>query len=198
MLLALVTGILYFTFAMVGLSMSLSLSILIIGVPVFLAFIAVARVIALGEGRLIEAISGERMPRRPVHPGPPRGWLTRIVDMLADARTWTTLAYFIVMLPLGIIYFVIAVVGLSVGFALIATAPLAIGVRLGLWHAQIIGLEDWQPIGIWSHSIPGVIALAVLIGLIGVLVITILLHLARGIGRLHALIAKSLLVKLQG
>src|SRR2546430_12262773 len=35
------------------------------------AFIGIARVIALGEGRLLEAMTGERMPRRPVHPGPP-------------------------------------------------------------------------------------------------------------------------------
>jgi hypothetical protein len=43
--------------------------------------------------------------------------------MLKDRRTWTTLAYFILMLPLGIVYFVIAVVGLSVSLAFIF-APL--------------------------------------------------------------------------
>jgi len=33
--------------------------------------------------------------------------------MLKDRRTWTTLAYLILMLPLGIVYFAVAVVGLS-------------------------------------------------------------------------------------
>ena len=71
MLLTLATGIVYFTFVVTGLSLSAGFAILIIGIPFFLAFIGIARVIALGEGRLLEAITGERMPRRPVHPGPP-------------------------------------------------------------------------------------------------------------------------------
>jgi hypothetical protein len=65
MLLTLATGIIYFTFVVTGLSLSAGLAILIVGVPFFLAFIGMARVISLGEGRLIEAITGERMPRRP-------------------------------------------------------------------------------------------------------------------------------------
>jgi uncharacterized membrane protein len=74
MLLTLVTGIFYFTIVVVGVSLSAGLAVLIIGVPFFLAFIGITRVIALGEGRLLEAITGERMPRRPVHPGPTAGW----------------------------------------------------------------------------------------------------------------------------
>src|SRR6185312_359005 len=82
MLLTLATGILYFTVVVTGLSLSVGLGILIIGVT---------RVISLGEGRLLEAVTGERMPRRPMHPGPAAGWLTRIGEMLKEARTWTTL-----------------------------------------------------------------------------------------------------------
>src|SRR5271169_2577956 len=100
MLLTLATGIVYFTFVVTGLSLSAGFAILIIVIPFFLAFIGIARVIALGEGRLLEAITGERMPRRPLHPGPPAGWWARIGEMLKDVRTWTTLAYLVLMLPL--------------------------------------------------------------------------------------------------
>ena len=44
------------------------LAVLIIGIPFFLAFIGVTRVLALVECRLVEAVSGVRMPRRPVAP----------------------------------------------------------------------------------------------------------------------------------
>src|SRR5262249_24364488 len=81
MLLTLATGVLYFTFVVTGLSLSAGFAILVIGVPFFLAFIGIARVIALGEGRLLEAITGERMPRRPVHPGPAASWWARIGEM---------------------------------------------------------------------------------------------------------------------
>ena len=125
MLLTLATGIAYFTIVVTGLSLSVGFAILIIGIPFFLAFIGVTRVIALGEGRLLEAVTGERMPRRPVHPGPPASWLTRIADMLKDVRTWTTLLYLLIMLPLGIVYFTLAVVGLGSGVACdtLAVAP---------------------------------------------------------------------------
>lgn len=189
MLLALVTGIAYFTFVIVGLSVSAGLSILIIGLPVFLAFIGMARVISLGEGRLLEAVTGERMPRRPVHPGPPATLKTRIVEMLKDVRTWTTLAYFLLKLPLGIAYFVIAVVGLSVGTALTVAPFLKISEDLG-W----IYFGDAEPIHLepsWLGQWPGLIVAVIF----GILVLTLTLHIARGVVRLHTVVAKSLLVR---
>src|SRR5690349_12548569 len=52
MLLSLATGIIYFTFVAVGLSLSAGLSVLVIGFPFFLAFIGLTRVLSLAEGRL--------------------------------------------------------------------------------------------------------------------------------------------------
>jgi hypothetical protein len=110
MLLTLATGVVYFAFVVTGLSLSAGFANLIIGVPFFLAFIGIARVLAVGEGRLLEAVTGERMPRRPVHPGPPASWWRRIGEMLADVRTWTTLLYLLVIGPLGIFYMVVGIV----------------------------------------------------------------------------------------
>ena len=133
MFLSLVTGCLYFIFAVTGLSLSLGLAILIIGLPVFLGFIGMTRVISLGEGRLLEAVSGERMPRRPVHPGAPDGLVARILELLKDGRTWTTLIYFVMMLPLGIVYFIAAVTGLSLGVSFLFVPLAGIAQRLGWW-----------------------------------------------------------------
>ncbi len=79
MLLSLATGIIYFVFAVTGLvALSAGLAVLIIGVPFFLVFMAVSRVVSLAEGRLIEAMTGERMPRRPVYQGKAQAFWTRI------------------------------------------------------------------------------------------------------------------------
>lgn len=191
LLLALPTGILYFVLAVAGLSMSAGLAVLIVGVPFFLAFIGLTRVIALGEGRLIEATTGERMPRRPVHPGAARTLWQRIGDMLRDVRTWTTLAYFVLRLPLGIAYFVIAVVGLAVGTALPTGALWELARRLGLHDASgrpHVGAGDGWVLTL--DSWPGLI----LAFLAGIVVLTLTLHAARGIGRLHARLAKAMLV----
>jgi uncharacterized membrane protein len=192
MLLALATGILYFTVVVTGLSLSFGFAVLIIGIPFFLAFIGITRVIALGEGRLIEAVTGERMPRRPMHPGPPAGWLTRIGEMLSDVRTWTTLLYMLLMLPLGIVYFTVAVTGLAVGLAFTSLPLLTLASWLG-WDANATVFSDDAHIGGWALADHSMVA-ALILGALGVLIVTLLMHAARAIGRGHAHLAKALLV----
>ena len=58
MLLSMFTGILYFCVVVTGASLSLGLMILIIGIPFFIGFIGLTRVLALVEGRLVEAMTG--------------------------------------------------------------------------------------------------------------------------------------------
>ncbi len=189
MLLALATGIIYFTVVVTGLSLSLGFAVLIIGIPFFLAFIGVARVIALGEGRLLEAVTGERMPRRPVHPGPKAHWWDRIIGMLKDLRTWTTLAYLALMLPLGILYFTIAVVSISILVGFLGAPVFWLVQNLGLVSPEYnlsVGPDLW----FWrSHQ--GLAA--ILLFASGILIGTVLMHLMRAIVRTHARMAKFLL-----
>ncbi|MGD9599435.1 MAG: sensor domain-containing protein [Steroidobacteraceae bacterium] len=184
--LALALGIFHFVFAVVGMSLSLGFAVLIIGVPFFLAFIGLTRVIALADGRLLEAISGERMPRRPRHPGPSQSFWARIGEMLRDARTWTTLAYFILALPLGVAYFTLAVTGLAVGLAFTFAPLFEIARRLGWLH--VTGTVDYSPA--WLGSV-FFLPIAILLGIV---ITTALMHLARAIGRMHARFAKHMLV----
>jgi len=137
---------------------------------------------------LIEAMTGERMPRRPVFQGSAGFW-ARIGDMLKDRRTWTTIAYFILMLPLGIAYFVTAVVGLSVSIAFIAAPFIELASRVGWANIMV----DGGALHVTPEWLGSIGALPVLL-LVGVLLLTSLMHLARGVGHLHAMFAKTLLV----
>ena len=181
--LSLVTGIIYFVFATTGLSLSAGFAMLIIGVPFFLLFVGATRGVALAEGRLVEAMLGTRMPRRPVYPDREQPWYTRIVDMLKDRRTWTTLIYLLLMLPLGIFYFTFVVVGITVSIAL-AIAPTV----LLLYHFGYVQIDGDVYVE-YPHP-----ALLPLISILGIVLLTITLHLARGLGNLHGLLAKNLLV----
>jgi uncharacterized membrane protein len=193
LLLTLVTGIVYFTFVVTGLSLSAGLAILVVGIPFFLAFIGLARVLALGEGRLLEATTGERMPRRPVHPGPAAPWLTRIGDMLKDVRTWTTLLYLLLMLPLGIFYFTLTITGVAVGLRLVLSPVILIGRGLG-WFPP--GVSEYMiQIGGASFGSPQSIIGALVCAAVGVVILTAVLHAARWIARGHARLAKALLVE---
>ncbi|MGI9246306.1 MAG: sensor domain-containing protein [Steroidobacteraceae bacterium] len=182
LLLALATGIFYFTFVVAGSALSLGLAVLIIGIPFFLLFIGTARVLALAEGRIVEALLGTRMPRRPVHPGPPLVWWKRILEMMRDPRTWGTLVYLALMLPLGIGYFTFVVVGIVVSLALVIAPIVAL---LGL--AGIVTVD-----GVIHSPQP---ALLPLLSILGIVLLTLTLHVSRGIGYLHGQLAKYLLVR---
>jgi len=186
MLLSIATGIIYFTFTVTGVALSAGLSVLVIGIPFFLVFMALTRVVSLAEGRLIEAMTGERMPRRPVHQSNATGFWSRVGQMLKDRRTWTTLAYLVSMLPLGIAYFVIAVVGLSISLSFIF-APL---IKLQSYYGWFGDSGNLAFSPEWLNAL-WVMPFLVLLG---VLLLTLLMHLARGVGRLHAMYAKAMLV----
>jgi uncharacterized membrane protein HdeD (DUF308 family) len=102
--------------------------------------------------------------------------------MLQDPRTWGTLLYLFLMLPLGILYFTFAVVGLVLSVATFI-APIAVLLHFG----GVITIDgDVQS----PHP-----ALLPLISILGIVLLTVTMHLARGIGYLHGQLAKSLLVR---
>ncbi|MCC7199881.1 MAG: sensor domain-containing protein [Gammaproteobacteria bacterium] len=182
MLLSIVTGVLYFSVTVTGASLSLGLLILIVGIPILLLFLGFERVLALVEGRIVEGLLGVRMPRRPRYPATGVPMLERIKDMLKDRRTYTTMLYFLLMLPLGVAYFTVAVVGVTVSAALVA-APFAF-VLEDMGMIQLSSGVSWHPTP----------ALGIVAAAGGVLMATLLLHLARGVGIVHGALAKHLLV----
>jgi len=183
LLVSIASGIFYFTVAVTGLAMSAGLSILIIGVPFFLLFIGLTRVLSLVEGRLVEGLLGVRMPRRPVRSTPGIGFGARIKEMLFDRRTWTTILYMLLMLPLGIVYFTGSVIGLAFGGAGIASPVLALLHAAGYLHegVQVNGEFVAWPVTLWF-------------ALVGVVILTVTLHLARGLGQVHGRVARALLL----
>jgi uncharacterized membrane protein len=185
MLLALATGIIYFTWVVTGISMSAGLAVLIIGIPFIVLFFGTVRGLSLMEGRIVETMLGVRMPRRPPYPVAGRSLMSRIGAMFTDARTWSTMLYMVLMLPLGIIYFTLTVTLLAVSIAFIG-APLAW--TFGDFDHELANI-NW---GYGAHVPTFGDALVLLV--VGVLLLFATLHLVRGLGRMHGLIAKSLLV----
>jgi uncharacterized membrane protein len=185
MLLAFVTGIFYFVWAVVGISLSASLMLLIFGIPFSLLFLSSVRLLSLVEGRIVEVLLGVRMPRRPVHPGngKSRPIMERVKEVFTDPRTWSTLLYMIVKLPLGIVDFIIFVSLGSISLSFLF-API---------EAMFTG-DLWFDIdGITFYSLPW--AVTPIISIIGLILLTLLMHIARGMGSVHGHLAKSLLVK---
>ena len=182
MLLALPVGIFYFTWAIAGMSMSAGLAILIIGVPFAVLFMGTVYALSLMEGRIIETLLGERMPRRPQYPAAQSGFWAGIKAILVDPRTWASLLYMVLMLPMGILYFTSVVIGLSLSAGLVS-APFAW--LFGVPVTYSMDGENFLPPGL---AMP-------LLTVLGVFLLFATLHLARGVGKFHAQFAKHLLVK---
>ena len=183
MLISLVTGTLYFSWAVTGLSTSLGVMVLIVGIPIAIIFLLSFRGIAFLEGRLVEALLGERMPRRASFTDSSLHWGDRLKILLTGKATWLSWIYMILMLPLGIIYFTVVVTLVSISLALIVS-PIA---------AYVFNL----PVGSFSNGeviwqLPNY--LTPLFSALGVLLGTATLHISRWVGKIHGKFAKALLV----
>jgi uncharacterized membrane protein len=181
LLLSLPLGIFYFAWATTGISLSFGLLFLIIGIPFIVFFMGTVWALSLMEGRLVETLLGERMPRRPMY-STQSGFWNKVKEILSDARTYSTLMYMLLTLPIGIIYFTIIVALLTLSFGLIAGG---VGVLFDFAHIYsdnglIFSGERW---------------LAPIITIAGILLLFVTMHLARGLGYVHAQFAKNLLVK---
>ncbi len=182
MFFSLITGIIYFTWAVTGLSLCAGFAVLIIGLPFFALFLLSIQGIALVEGRIIEALLGVRMPRRPVFNPEHLGIWGRFKILVSDKRSWAPMVYMIVMLPLGIVYFTLFVVFLTFGL-------------YGIGWPIMENVFDIPFIETTHYVVytPGwMMPLFIIVGILWILVT---MHLAKLLGRAHGALAKALLVK---
>ena len=181
MLLALATGIFYFVWAVTGTSLSMGLAVLIIGIPFIILFLSTVRALSLVEGRIVEAMLGVRMPRRPPYPTRGLSLMKRIGVLFTDGHTWTTLLYMILMLPLGIFYF-------SLTITLLAISVAFIGSPVGYFLSEFGVNIDFY----FFALNPGLAS--VVLCVLGVLILFGTMHLVRALGTMHGHLAKHLLV----
>jgi len=181
LLFSLATGIIYFTWVVTGISLSAGLLVLIIGLPFTGLFILSVRGIALVEGRIVEALLGIRMPRRPQFHRRNMGLWSRFKSIVLDKYTWLSIAYMILQLPLGIIYFSVFITLIALSLSGIAMPILQLGFNI--------------PINIngGSYYLAGwMLTLAVVAG---ILLATLTMHFAKYVGHMHGALAKTLLVR---
>ena len=178
MLLSIVTGAIYFTWAVAGIYVSLALLILIIGLPVTWLFLLSFRGIALVEGRIVEGLLGIRMPRRAVYPRGEGSWWQRFRATAGTRSTWTSLLYMLMLLPAGIVYFTLIVSLLAVGLMAIADPVVEHVLDLPLAEPDLYTPLWLEPAVVFA----------------GFMVVVLTMHLAKLIGRLHGKLAKKMLV----
>jgi hypothetical protein len=179
---SLFSGIIYFTWAVTGISLSLGFMVLVIGLPFIGLFVLSVQGIALIEGRVVEALLGVRMPRRPIFSGKTLGWWGRFKALVSDKHTWLSIVYMILKLPLGIIYFVVFIVLISLSLFGIALPILEQG--FDIYPLVINNVPYYTPVWLLPLTV-----------IAGILLIILTMHLAKVLGKMHGALAKALLVR---
>ena len=181
MIISIIIGTVYFTWAVYGISLSLIFALFIFGLPFSVLFILSTQGFAWLEGRIVEGMLGVRMPRRPIFFPKEGKWIDRLKMYLRDKRTWFTLLYMILLMPISVVYITIWTVSFGVSILLIGSPVIQ-----EIFHLPMVTLGSkmvFMPI--WSLP---------LLTLLGFIFLTAFLHLAKKIGQFHGRFAKRMLV----
>lgn len=142
LLLALPLGVLWFTLIVTLVSTGIGLAITLIGIPVLIGTVYAMRWMAQAERGMVRGMLGRDVEVHYRTSDDPRWW-PAFQARLADPQTWKDLVYLVVQLPLGIVWFTLTVVFISVPVTLLG-APLYFyavpdGVDVGVWNIDTVG-----------------------------------------------------------
>jgi hypothetical protein len=181
MLLAFVPGIIFGGWALfAGLISAFSL-LFIIGLPIFGLFLLSLRGIALLEGRIVEALLGVRMPRRPLFLKKGLSWSDRYISLVKDSYSWRALLYAVLLFPLGLIY--------SALFSLLFVFSLS------FITSPVLELVFHIPLDLFGDNVFMPVWLLPFVCLSGFALLPLTFHLAKLFGKVHGRFAKFMLVR---
>ncbi len=169
-------GLFWFIVLVTLLATGLGMAITLVGLPLLLLTMVLWTYGARVERWRISALLGMTIPS-PYHTWPSRPWTARLRAFVTDPAVWLDLIYLVLLFPIGIVEFVVLVVGLSVPASLIA-----------------LPAYYWIPTspeinGFVIDTLPEAL-LGSLVGLVIALIVPyVLLGLARG----HAILGQALL-----
>jgi hypothetical protein len=181
MLTSILTGTIYFSWAVISTSFSLAFALFIFGLPLVAFFLLSTRVIGLLEGRIVEALLAERMPRRPLFTNSDLSWQEKLKKGLTDKHTWNVLVYMLLQLPFGTFYFVLMVILMAFSISLLSIPIFQIVFNiptLTIYGSQYFIPNNWMPLVVFA----------------GILLMTTTLHLAKALGKWHSTYAKKILI----
>ncbi|MFD8529142.1 sensor histidine kinase [Streptosporangium canum] len=157
---------------------ALSLVIVWAGLPLLALTMCAWRAAAMLERRLVRLAFGVTI-RDPYRPSQGDNLFLRWKDMFVDPATWKDLLYLLLLLPIGVVEFVVSVALWCLG--------------LGMIIVPTVLLFGGNPVTITDGLLVDSVLEALLCVPVGVGVLLVALYATRGMGWLHALLAVALL-----
>jgi uncharacterized membrane protein len=177
-----VTGVIFGFWTLIGAGISLFTIILIIGLPLLGLYLLTLRGIALIEGRMVEALLGIRMPRKPIFIQKGLTMSTKLKVLWTESLTRKIFLYLITRFPLGLVYCFGLLILMSFAIKFISYPVLA-------------GVFDRSLLTIGGQKYNTSVFFYPFVSLTGFVLLTLTLHLAKLVGKLQGKYAKSMLVR---
>lgn len=185
LLIMLPLGIIYFTFVITGFSISIGLFILIIGIFIAFLFLVLVRGISTFHLHYASSLLGFELPTKVEAATTGKNFFDHLKKVLSDGKTYTSMIYMFVELPLGIIYFTIIITLLTTAVAFIVSPILWI---LNDEAILVLSGDNW----IWNDDFGNTIFLS----LLGIVLYIGTLHLGRLLVKIEEFLCKNLLVRI--
>jgi hypothetical protein len=189
----------YFIWSVTIGSLVIGLAPILIGIPLLVLLLGSARALCLFEGKVVQFFLGVRMPQRtqPIQGADHVGFWQRIWCWLRDVRSWLSLGYLLGNFPVSLVLFVIiavltasSVVLMSLPFMHFADAPIA--------HVDLDSGVNIQAFGETMPDEQGEVRLPLIVsiglGVIGFLLFTGTLWIARGFGWMYGHVVQAIQV----
>lgn len=178
-------GIIYFTIVITGFSISIGLLILIIGIFITFLFLLLIRGISSLHLLYASSLLGFELPPKVQTGTTGKGLFDYLKKILTDSKTYTSMIYMFLELPLGIIYFTIIITLLSISLSF-AFSPI-------LWILNDEGViylsgDQW----LWNEDFGNTIFLM----LIGLVLFFSTLHLGNWLAKVEEFLCKNLLLRI--
>ncbi|WP_181376618.1 sensor domain-containing protein [Paenibacillus agaridevorans] len=188
LVLSLPKGIAAFVIIVAGLSASLPLSVFLIGLPLLAATLVFCRSIMLGEMRYVTAwLQRKEYPEASASPEPTaveqQGWRAWLVSVLKDGRSYRSILFGILQLPVGIAAFTFAIV-LPITALAVLLSPAAYEVSMRLFDFNLFA-SDWRFDELFGWDMTSA-QRSWVAGGVGLAFVLLLPLLMRGLGRLYA------------
>ncbi|MBW4720595.1 sensor histidine kinase [Saccharothrix obliqua] len=180
-LLNLVTGLFWFSLLVPLLTLSIGTLVVWVGFPLLALTLVLTRAAAQVERAWLRVTLGADIPS-PYRPLPDSGLWPRMKALVTDPATWRDFGYWMLMLPLGMIEFLLVM----------ATWPAVLALTLLPFYHQLLPVTPQVMLGdaVWLVDS---FAKAVPVSVLGLLLALISIPVIRGMGRLHAAMAHALL-----
>lgn len=188
LVLSLPKGIAAFIVIVVGLSVSLPLSVFLVGVPLLAATLTLCKTIMVGESNQAAVwLQGQKPPADSAPPaladGEQKGWRSWLKSVLMDGRSYRGILFGIIQLPICIAAFTVAIVLPATAFAVLLS-PVAYEVSMRLFDFNLFSSE-WGLDQLFDWSLTAA-QRSWISGGVGVILVLLLPLLLKGLGRWYA------------